>query len=94
MAKVSQREPAGVSQHVGMGLKAELGLDASTLHHASKAASRERRVPLGREHERRLRLLQRCNLRRPRNSSPRMGWLLGTPFLALRTCRTAWTKST
>ena len=42
-----------MSQHVGVSL----GLDASTLHHASKAACREWRVPLGREHERRLRFL-------------------------------------
>src|SRR4029077_20712758 len=57
VAFVSQRDPAGVSQHVGMSLKAELGLDASTRHHASKAASRERRAPLGCEDERRLRFL-------------------------------------
>src|SRR6476620_5219210 len=34
----------------------------------------------------------RCNLRRARISSPRMGWVLGTPFLARRTCRTAWAE--
>ena len=44
-------------RNVGVSLEAQLGLDASTLHHASKAACREWRVPLGREHERRLRFL-------------------------------------
>ena len=57
MALVGQGKATGVSEHVGVRLEAELGLDASTLHHASKAASRERRVPLGREHERRFRFL-------------------------------------
>jgi hypothetical protein len=57
VAFVSQGEPAGVSQHVGVSLEAQLGLDPSALHHARKAACRERRVPLGREHERRLRFL-------------------------------------
>ena len=38
VAFVSQGEPAGVSQHVGVSLEAQLGLDASTLHHARKAA--------------------------------------------------------
>ena len=40
-----------------MSLKAELGLDASAFHHARKAACREWRVPLGREHERRFGIL-------------------------------------
>ena len=57
VAFVSQREPAGVSQHVGVSRKAQLGLDTSALHHARKACRRERRPPLAGEHERRLGIL-------------------------------------
>ena len=57
VAFVSQREPAGVSQHVGVSLEAQLGLDTSALHHARKACRRERRSPLAGEHERRLGIL-------------------------------------
>jgi hypothetical protein len=35
----------------------------------------------------------RWSRRRARNSSPRIGWVLGVPCLALRTCRVAALKS-
>ena len=35
----------------------------------------------------------RCSLRSARISSPTTGWVAGVPFLAFRTCRTAWVKS-
>ena len=47
VALVGQRKATGVAQHVRMSRKAELGLDASALHHARKACRGERRAPLG-----------------------------------------------
>jgi hypothetical protein len=35
----------------------------------------------------------RCSRRSIRNSSPRIGWVLGEPCLTLRTCRVAVAKS-
>jgi hypothetical protein len=57
VALVGQRKAARVAQHVRMSRKAQLGLDTSALHHASKACRRERRPALAGEHERRLGIL-------------------------------------
>ena len=46
VALVGQGEAAGVPEHVGVSLEAELGLDASTLHHPSKGCRGEGRTPL------------------------------------------------
>src|SRR5580704_12504664 len=46
VALVGQREAAGVTQHVGMGLEAELGGLASTLHKPGKARRGEGRAAL------------------------------------------------
>ena len=82
VALVGQRKATGVSKHVGVSLEAQLGLDARALHHASKAASRERRVPLGRVNTNGdFGSCSRCNLRRARISSPRMGWVARHAFL-------------
>ena len=40
-----------------VGLEANLGLDASPLHHAGEASRSERSAPLRREHKRRFRFL-------------------------------------
>jgi hypothetical protein len=57
MPSVGQRKAAGVSQHMRMRLKAELGLHARGLDHAGEASGAERRAALRGEDERRFRLL-------------------------------------
>jgi hypothetical protein len=105
---VGQRKTTGVAEHVRVSLEAELGLDASAFHHARKAslrlspkASWRSKPPVEKGEflsdvntNGDFGSCSRCNLRRARISSPRMGWVVGTPFLARRTCRTAWAKST
>jgi hypothetical protein len=44
-------------QHVGVDLDAEIGFNAGALDHAAEVRRRERRAALGREHERRFRVL-------------------------------------
>jgi hypothetical protein len=56
-ALVGKLKAAGVSEHVWVGLEAELGLDAGALDHASEACSAEGCSALRREHEGRPRLL-------------------------------------
>jgi hypothetical protein len=51
---VGERKATGVPEHVRVRLKAELGLDTCALDHAGETGSRERRAPLGGEHEGRL----------------------------------------
>jgi hypothetical protein len=57
VALIGKRKPAGVPQHVRMGLEGELGLPARTFNHAREPCGGEGRAPIRREHERRLRLL-------------------------------------
>ena len=57
MSLVGQREAAGVPEHMGMRLEAQLGLAASAFHKPGKSARRERRAPLAGEHERRFGVL-------------------------------------
>jgi hypothetical protein len=54
---IRQLVAAGMSQHVRMRLKGELGLDPSALNHARESSRAKGRTALGREYEWRLRLL-------------------------------------
>ena len=51
MSLVRERIAAGVAEHVNMGLKAQLSLDASALDHASEPSGGERCPTVRREHE-------------------------------------------
>ena len=57
MPVVRELIPAGVAQHVRMGLEAELCSNPGTLDHAGEPGGAKRRATLGREHECGLRLL-------------------------------------
>ena len=93
VALVGQREATGVPQHVRVNLEAEPGSLASALQHAGKAAvvNGEPRSDVNTNGD--FGSCSRCSRRRARISSPMMGCVAGVPFLALRTCRTAWLKS-
>jgi len=54
---VRQSEAAGMAQHMRMGLETQLSGRAGAFHHAGKAGGGERRAALGREDERRPRIL-------------------------------------
>jgi hypothetical protein len=56
-ALVGKLKAAGVPEHVRAGLEAKLGRDTQPSHHLAPPRSREGRAALGREHERRRRLL-------------------------------------
>ena len=90
-ALVGKLKTAGVPEHVWVGLEAQLGRDAQPRHHLAPPRRREGRAALGRQHERRWRLLvafeppQRPQL----DAAQRMnGWRAGCllsfeiPFLA------------
>ena len=56
-AVIGELEAAGVPQHVRMHRETETGGNAKPRDHLAKARGRERRTALGREDERRRRLL-------------------------------------
>jgi hypothetical protein len=56
-ALVDKLKAAGVPEHVWVGLEAKLGRNAEPRHHLAPPRRREGRAALGREHERRWRLL-------------------------------------
>jgi hypothetical protein len=83
-----------VPEHVGVRLEAELGLHARPLDHPSEACRREGRTRSEVKTKGDLGSWSRCSRRSDRSSSPRIGWVLGVPFLTLGTCRAAELKST
>jgi hypothetical protein len=95
MSLVGQGVAAGVSEHVRVRFEPELGFGACSLDHAGKPCGGEWRAPLGSEHEGRLGLL--FALEPPKAAQlvpPRIGCVLGVPFLTPRTRRVAVLKST
>jgi len=52
VALIGQGEAAGVPEHVGVNLEAELGSDAGALDKPCEAGRAEGRTPLRREYER------------------------------------------
>src|SRR5215470_13661159 len=84
VASIGQGVAAGVAQHVSMDPKRQLGALANGLHEAVDGVSGERAAALRLEDEGPV--VFRCSSRSMRNSSPRIGWTAGLPFLALRTC--------
>ena len=73
-----------------MPQRRHLGPSPDPAEQGMERFGRHRPVPLGHEHVRG----SRCRRRRAHISSPRSGWTLGEPFLALRTCRRPAANST
>src|SRR5215471_8529860 len=91
VAVIGQLEAAGMAQHVWMDGERHPGGLAKALDEVMEAhrADSPRSLTntwtsLG---------FSRRSLRRARISSPRIGWTLGVPRLALRTCKRPWSSS-
>ena len=74
---VGQRITAGVPEHVRVRLEGELRLDPYPLNHAGKAGRGEWRATLGREHERRLRVLLPLQPAQRTQLIALIGWVAG-----------------
>ena len=88
MARIGQREPAGVPQHVGMNLNFEPSHFGRSLQHPREPGGGKRGTALTHEHKG-LVGSSRRNRRKARISRPVRGCVLGVPALTLRTCRSA-----
>ena len=86
---VRQLVAAGMPQHVRMRLEAELcHVPARSIMRANPAGlNGAPRSDVNTNGD--FGSCSRWSRRRARNSSPRMGWVLGVPCLTLRTCRLA-----
>ena len=93
MSLIRQGEAAGVAQHVRMNLEAKLRSLACPLNHSCKSGRGERAPRSLVNTKGAFGSCSRCSRRSARSSSPRMGCVLGVPFLALRTARVAASKS-
>ncbi len=93
MTSVGQRVAAGVAEHVRMGLNASLAaLPPRSIIRANPAGvNGAPRSEVNTNGD--FGSCSRWSRRRDRNSSPRIGCVLGVPCLTLRTCMVAVRKS-
>ena len=89
VALVGQREAAGMAQHVRMGLEVEAAAPParSTMRAKPAVVNGAPRSDVNTNGD--LGSCSRAKRRSARNSSPRIGWVLGVPFLTRRTARVA-----
>jgi hypothetical protein len=94
---VGERVAAGVAEHVRVRLQLKAGGTRCPLDHPGEAGRRNgdpRSLTKTKTKTNGDVSLSRCIRRKARSSSPRMGWVLGVPFLTRRTCSTAALNST